>query len=113
MERIIDSLKQLGNTSRAIAAKQYHKSSREHWGVTSPQCAEFVLVHSKDLTSNQLLSLAKDLWESDLFDPMMCAAKIVCLKKIKPSVELWELLRSFLTRVDGWALEDSLAHAAS
>lgn len=108
----LTQLKQLSDPVRAVAAKQYHKSNREHWGVTSPQCAELVRAHAKELNSDQLLALAKELWVSDLFDLMMSAAKIVCLKKIKPSDELWQLLRSFLTKVDGWALEDSLAHAA-
>ena len=37
---------------------------------------------------------------------------MISLSKIKPSQRLWKLIVSFLPKIDGWALEDGLCHAA-
>ncbi|MFI5342886.1 MAG: DNA alkylation repair protein [Chlamydiales bacterium] len=105
-------LELLRNAQRAIADQLYHKSSREHWGVSVPQCDKLARTFSKKLTDIELLSLAKDLWETNLFDPMVCAAKMVTLKRLHPSPALWQTILHFLKQVDGWALEDHLAHVA-
>lgn len=109
---ILHEIKSFANPDRAIADKRYHKSSREHWGVPVPQCAKIVRSFSKGLKQEELLSIAEDLWKTDLFDSMICASKILSLPSMKPSLSLWNIIRKFLKNVDGWALEDSLAHAA-
>lgn len=105
-------LQQLGNAKRAIADQRYHKSSREHWGVSVPECKKLTRAFSKEFTDSELLFFAQALWETNLFDPMVCAAKTITLPRLKPSVALWNTIRNFLKQVDGWALEDGLAHAA-
>lgn len=108
----IQDLKLLGGSARALQDARYHKSVREHWGVPVPSCAELVKKYSKEMERGRLLSFARDLWDTNLFDPMMCSAKILTLSKIKPSKDLWQLILHCLQRVDGWALQDCLAHAA-
>lgn len=105
-------LQQLTNAERAIAHQNYHKSSREHWGVSVPECDQLVRTFSKEWTDSELLAWAKALWDTNLFDPMVCAAKILTLPRLKASPEMWKTIRYFLKQVDGWALEDGLAHAA-
>lgn len=102
----------LGNEPRAAADQRYHKSNRKHWGVSVPACDQLVRTLCKQNTHEELLSLAKRLWETNLFDPMVCSAKILSLPNVRPSEELWKMIRYFLKQVDGWALEDHLAHAA-
>lgn len=108
----MDQLKLLGSAERALQDARYHKSARVHWGVPVPICAEHTKQAVKGLTEPELLAFAKALWDTDLFDPMMCAAKILCMPRVKPSRDLWHLLLHYLTKVDGWALEDCLAHVA-
>lgn len=109
---LLQEISKLGDSQKAIDAQRYHKSKRVHWGVTMPQCDQFVKSFSKGLSQEELLSIAETFWMTDLFDPMMCASKILSLSCIKPSPFLWKMLNNFLTSVDGWALEDCLAHAA-
>ncbi len=105
-------LQKLGNAERALADQRYHKSKRVHWGVTVPQCAQLLKIHTKTLNQEQLQSLAESLWATDIFDPMVCATRILGMKKVQPGTALWQQLIRFLESVDGWALEDGLAHAA-
>ncbi len=112
IDDLLQEIKLLGNPAKALEAKLYHKSERQHWGVTMPQCATFAKSIAKDLEEEELLALAEALWMTDLFDPMMCASKLICLPRLKPSPSLWMTINRFLKKVDGWALEDSLAPAA-
>lgn len=108
----IKQLQALGNPERALADQSYHKSSREHWGIPVPICEKLTRNLSKGIKNTELIQLAKDLWNTDLFDPMRCAAKILSLPQLQPSKVLWGTILYFLQRVDGWALEDSLYYVA-
>lgn len=108
----LQELKSLADPEKAIADQRYHKSSREHWGVSVPQCEKLAKAFAKGLKQDELLAMAEVLWMSDLFDSMTCASKMLISPQVKPSPQLWEMIKRFLRSVDGWALEDGLAHAA-
>lgn len=109
---ILNNLKQLGDPIRASADQKYHKSKREHWGVTAPRSTEYIRTSLKHLPVDELLKISKTLWKTDVFDPMVCAARILSLPKMGHSEDIWQTINLFLKDVDGWALEDGLAHAA-
>lgn len=81
----LNELRELGDPQRAIADQRYHKSSREHWGVSVPACDKLTRTLCKEMAEKELLLLAKDLWATNLFDPMVCAAKILSFPRLKPS----------------------------
>lgn len=112
IDDILNEIKKFADPKKAIVDQRYHKSVREHWGVSVPQCNQLVKAFSKGLKQDELLSIAEDLWMTDLFDPMICASKILSLPFIKPSPFVWKTIKTFLKKVDGWALEDCLAHVA-
>lgn len=111
-EELLQQIQNCADPNRAIDHKRYHKSNRIHWGISAPQCDQLVRSFSKGLQEKELLAMAETLWMTDMFDPMMCAAKILDLRCVKPSQSLWNIIKKFLKNVDGWALEDGLAHAA-
>lgn len=112
MESFLQELQKLRNESRAERDKRYHKSAREHWGVSVPECAQLARALTQGFDEKKLFLLAHSLWETDLFDAMVCAAKILMLSRIKLSELLWATILQFLKKVDGWALEDHLANVA-
>lgn len=109
---VLQEIKSFANPIRAVADQRYHKSVREHWGVAVPQCDKLAKSFAQGLNEEELIALAENLWMTNLFDPMMCASKILSLTRVKPSPLLWKTIKKFLKNVDGWALEDCLAHAA-
>lgn len=111
-KEFLRELKCLGSGERAQRDRAYHKSMREHWGVAAAASTAFCKTYTKELQAEALLPLAKALWETDQFDSMMCAGRILALPRVRPSPALWEMLRYFFKQVDGWALEDNLAHVA-
>jgi len=108
----LDELKALGSPERAVWDKNYHKSRREHWGVPVPSSVRAVRALVKGVSDQQLIPIARSLWNTDLFDPMVAAMKILSLPRVPPSPELWRCVLDGLRVVDGWALEDGLAHSA-
>ncbi len=112
VKKFLSQLEALGTPARAVADQKYHKSSRVHWGVTNRDKRKLISELVKGRSEQELLQIAQDLWITDLFDPMICAAIIVSAKKVQPSPHLWKTIVCFLKDVDGWALEDQMAHAA-
>ena len=109
---ILDELRALKNPERALRDQAYHKSTREHWGIPVPESDRIARRVKKELSAAEILQTAQSLWETNLFDPMICAAKLLSTAKLKPSLVLWDTVVGFLKQVDGWALEDCLAHVA-
>ena len=109
LPQFLQELSLLQNHPRAKVEKKYHKSSREHWGVSVPDCTKLARQFGKKLSEQHLITLANDLWQTGIFDAMTAASKILALPKIKASTELWQMVCSYLKDVDGWALEDHLA----
>ncbi|MCB1068301.1 MAG: DNA alkylation repair protein [Simkania sp.] len=112
LSELLHHLKQLGSKERAIWDQSYHKSKREHWGVPAVASEQYALSLLGVFGLESALPLARALWKTDLFDPMICAARILSSSKVNPSSAIWNLIVDFLTQVDGWALEDQLAPAA-
>lgn len=102
-------LKALGSAARAESEKRYHKSQRVHWGVSAPLTDKLIREYTSRLGENELLQMAKELWETDVFDLMTSAERILAHKKIQPSKNLWVLIKKWMRQVDGWGLEDNLA----
>ncbi|MBS0586094.1 MAG: DNA alkylation repair protein [Verrucomicrobia bacterium] len=112
LETFLDELRALGDKERIAGDKRYHKSKREHLGLTAPKCDEWIRSRCKGLSDKELLEISKELWETDIFDLMIAATKILSLPRLKPSPAVWDLTLYFLTSIDGWALQDTLAIAA-
>ena len=98
--------------ARAERNRQYHKSTRQHWGITMPQLDHVVKRHAPLHPPERLLQLARQLWNSGVYDLMTAAGRILGRREITASPELWNTIDGWLRDVDGWALEDVLAPAA-
>ena len=111
-QRFIQDIQALADPVRAERDRNYHKSARQHWGITMPQLDNVVKRHARQHPPEELLRLARQLWDSGIYDLMTAAGRILGRREIAASPELWEILDTWLEDVDGWALEDGLAPAA-
>lgn len=112
LAQCITAFKGLQDGKRALWDVGYHKSKREHWGIKAPDLDPIVKTIVRQSDESELLSLAKQLWETNVFDLMIAAARILSVKKIKGGRKVWLMLKNFMKDVDGWALEDTLARSA-
>ena len=95
-KEILRQLKASTNLERAKVEVNYHKSSREHWGVASKDIERIIKTFQKEWSEDKLLSLSKELWNSNLFDAMITSAKLLNCKNVSGSQKVWNWLTTIL-----------------
>jgi 3-methyladenine DNA glycosylase AlkD len=105
----INDFKKLGKKERAVFEKKYQKSLREHFGVAHGEMQKLINKYAKEMNEEQLLVFAENLWQSNNFDLMTAATKVLKHKKIKKNLQLWTLGKRWMKDCDGWALADGLS----
>ncbi|MEM7632789.1 MAG: DNA alkylation repair protein, partial [Pseudomonadota bacterium] len=64
-----------GDAERAAGAKAYHKSRRNHLGVPNPVLNDLTKTWRQQLDVDTRVALARGLWDSDIFEGRLAAAK--------------------------------------
>ncbi|MBY6166487.1 DNA alkylation repair protein [Pseudooceanicola nitratireducens] len=95
---------------RAEGSAAYHKAPRVYLGVPNPALNDLTRDWRKDLTLDQRVALAADLWDSDIHEARIAAAKLLTQARIRPDDAVWDLLQSWVPQFDAWAIAD---HACS
>ena len=52
------------------------------------------------------VALARGLWESDVFEARLAAAKLLTQARIRPDDGVWALIASWVPEFDSWAIAD-------
>ena len=102
----LDELQALADPVKAAEMAAYHKASRPYLGVTVPQIDDLTDRWRADLTLEDRLALAADLWRTDIHEARVAAAKLLTQARIRPDQAAWELIVSWVPDFDGWALAD-------
>ncbi len=97
---------------RAEGARGYHKVDRPYLGVTNPTLNELTMAWRRSLTVDQRLTLAAALWDTNIFEARIGAAKLLTQARIKPDDQgAWDLLASWRHDFDSWAIADHVCMA--
>lgn len=108
----LDKLRALGNPAKAAEMIAYHKQVREVLGVSNPQIDDLVKSWRAELDSEARVALASELWQSNVFEARIAAAKLLLQARIKPNDEsAWALIASWAPELDSWAIADHVANA--
>jgi len=91
---------------RAKGAKAYHKSQREHLGVPNPVLNDLTKAWRKQLDIADRVALADGLWQTDIFEGRLAAAKLLTQARIRPDDAVWALITSWVPDFDSWAVAD-------
>ena len=98
--------------ARALPGKggemaRYHKVSRHYMGVANPAIDELARTWRHRLSLVDRLSLASQLWDSDIHEGRIAAAKLLTQARIRPDDEAaWHLIASWVPSFDAWAVAD-------
>jgi 3-methyladenine DNA glycosylase AlkD len=85
----------------------YHKAPRVYLGVGVPEIDALARSWRADLTLPARLDLAAALWDSDVHEAMLAAAKLLTQARIRPDdAGAWGLICAWVPRLDAWALAD-------
>lgn len=90
----------------------YHKAERSYLGVANPVIDEMCRSWRQDLSLEERLTLANELWKSDVHEGRVAAAKLLTQARIKPDDNAaWDLIQSWVPEFDAWAIADHAAIA--
>lgn len=105
-----DALEQLrakADPARAEQMAAYHKVDRPYMGVANPDTDILVRDWRQALDLETRMTLARDLWQTNIFEARVAAAKLLTQARIKPSdAGAWHLITSWVPEFDSWAIAD-------
>jgi 3-methyladenine DNA glycosylase AlkD len=104
-------LEALADPARAAEAAAYHKVPRRYLGVPVPQVEALVADWRAAATLDDRIALAAGLWDSDIHEARVAAAKLLTQARIRPDEGVWALLQSWVPGFDAWALADHACKA--
>jgi 3-methyladenine DNA glycosylase AlkD len=104
-------LQAFADPAKADAMLAYHKVSRTYLGLPVPLVAELADCWRAERTLDQRLALAADLWQSDVHEARVAAAKLLTQARIRPDEAAWDLIRSWVPDFDAWAIADHVSVA--
>ena len=101
----------MGDADRAAVSAAYHKAQRRYLGVTVPQIAETADRWRAGLDIAGRVILARGLWDSDIHEARIAAAKLLTQARMTPDAEVWSLISSWVPGFDAWAIADHACNA--
>jgi 3-methyladenine DNA glycosylase AlkD len=107
------ALRALADPAKAARLAAYHKTARPVLGVAVPQIEALVKDWRADCTLDERVALAASLWDSDIHEARLAAAKLLTQARIRPDAAVWELIAGWAEGFDGWALADHASAAGS
>jgi len=111
--RLLHALRALSSHERAEQEKRYQKSRWDHWGVSLPKMDVAIRETLGNLSQEQALELSRRLWREPVWDLKIVAGRILGRKGIAPDAKVWTFVTERMADLDGWAVADNLASAAS
>lgn len=110
-EEALASLRALADTAKADEMAAYHKVPRAYLGVPVPEIDALAKGWREGATVTQRVELADVLWQTNIHEARVAAAKLLTQARIRDDAPVWRLIASWVPQFDGWALADHAADA--
>ncbi|MDK3016173.1 DNA alkylation repair protein [Pseudodonghicola flavimaris] len=111
LEEALAGLKAHVEPGRDAQMAAYHKQSRPVLGIANPALNDLTRTWRQALSVEARVTLAGALWQTDIFEARIAAAKLLTQARIRPDAAVWTLLQSWLPDFDSWAIADHAAMA--
>lgn len=104
-------LQALANPAKALEMAAYHKADRPYLGVSNPEIDGLADGWRAELSLEDRLALAAGLWQTNVHEARVAAAKLLTQARIRPDEAAWELIVSWVPDFDAWAIADHASKA--
>ena len=111
LDAALAELRQHVQPGRAAGMAAYHKIDRPYLGVANPDTNAVVKAWRQTLSLDQRIALSRGLWQTNIFEARLAAAKLLTQARIRPDQEVWQLIASWVPDFDSWAIADHAAMA--
>ena len=104
-------LEALSDPERAAGSAAYHKAPRRYLGITVPQITDLATLWRADLDIPGRAQLADALWQTDIHEARIAAAKLLTQARMTQDQPVWDLIASWVPQFDAWAIADHACDA--
>ena len=114
MTALLAQLHAASQPQKALEAAAYHKTARPFLGVPGDVIEQMARDARAALTLDQRLAEARALWQSDIHDARVLAAKLLTQARIRPDDSaVWALIVEWAQGFDSWAIADHASIAGA
>ena len=107
LEGALAALTAAADAQKGVEMAAYHKVSRVYLGVANPRLDAFAKDWRNDMDVKARVALAGELWQSDIHEARVLAAKLLTQARLRPSdVSAWEMIKTWVPDFDAWAIAD-------
>lgn len=111
---LIDALRAASDPQKAAEMAAYHKTLRPFLGVQGDVIEDLARDSRASLPLGARVDAARVLWDSDIHEARVLAAKLLTQARIKPDDgAVWDLIADWAQGFDSWALADHAAIAGA
>ena len=105
-EAALADLARAAQPGKAEQMAAYHKVDRPYLGVANPDIDDAARGWRAQLDVAGRVALADALWQSDVHEARVAAAKLLTQARLRPDAEAWDLIASWVPDFDAWAVAD-------
>jgi 3-methyladenine DNA glycosylase AlkD len=102
----LQELEALANPVKAAKVAAYHKVARPYLGISVPDIEDLTDRWRAERTLDDRLALAAELWQTNIHEARVAAAKLLTQARIRPDGAAWDLIVSWVPDFDAWAIAD-------
>ncbi|WP_050602789.1 DNA alkylation repair protein [Ruegeria sp. 6PALISEP08] len=106
LDEALSALQAQADPERAQQMAAYHKAARPYLGVGNPVLNDLTKAWRQELDVPTRVALADALWQTNIHEGRLSAAKLLTQARIRPDDAVWALLQSWLSDFDAWAVAD-------
>lgn len=110
-EQAIADLTARAQPGRGADMAAYHKVDRPYLGVANPDTNDLVKTWRRSLDVAERVALADALWQTNVYEARLAAAKLLTQARLRPDDQAWALVASWVADFDSWAIADHAAMA--
>ncbi|MGB7319781.1 MAG: DNA alkylation repair protein [Albidovulum sp.] len=111
LDEALAALRDEADAERAVQMTAYHKQKREVLGVANPVTNALTQSWRQSLDVAARVALADELWQTDIFEARIAAAKLLTQARIKEDAPVWQLISAWAPDFDSWAIADHACDA--
>jgi len=110
LDEALAALEAAAEPGKAEQVAAYMKVPRRYLGTPLPAINDLTRDWRPGMSLEERLALAASLWQTDIFEARVAAAKLLTQARIKDDEPVWRLIASWVPDFDSWAIAD---HACS
>ncbi|KUF09116.1 DNA alkylation repair protein [Pseudoponticoccus marisrubri] len=112
-EAALEALRAAASPGMAEGKAAYHKAPRTYLGTPNSAINDLAQRWRRELDVEARVALADALWDTDIHEARIAAAKLLTQARLRPDDAAWALITSWVPQFDAWAIADHVCAAGA